>query len=86
MNTRKFFYGFMASLVLVASAACTQNTADDAAYEQGVDRTTVVNGDKRSVDRSTVVNGDRQSVDRSTVVNGDMQSVDRSTIVNGDSQ
>ncbi len=86
MNTKKLFYGLMAFVVLVASAACTQNSADDSAYEVGVDKTTIVNGDKKGVDRTTIVNGDRQSVDRTTIVNGDRQSVDRSTIVNGDAQ
>ena len=73
MNTKKFFYGFMAFSVLVGAAACTQNTADDAAYELGVDKTTIVNGDKQNVDKTKIVNGDMRSVDKTQLVNGDSQ-------------
>ena len=73
MNTKKFFYGLMALVVLVGAGACTQDSADNALYEQGVDRSTIINGDaKNSVDRSTIINGDaKKSVDRSTIINGD---------------
>ena len=54
----------MAFLVLAFSAACSQNSADDDVYEQGVDRSKVVY--EQSVDRSKVVY--EQSVDRSKVV------------------
>lgn len=71
MNTRKLFFGLMAFTIMIAAAACTENTADDAVYEQGVDKRTVINGDSKSVDKRTVINGDKKSVDKRTIVNGD---------------
>ncbi|WP_373074864.1 hypothetical protein [Zeaxanthinibacter enoshimensis] len=71
MNTRKVIFGlFACSLFLVAS--CTQNTAaEDGLYEQGVDKTKIINGDKKSVDKTKIINGDKKSVDKTKIINGD---------------
>ena len=61
----------MAFLVLAFTSACTENTADQDVYEQGVDKTKLINGDKKSVDKRNLVNGDKQSVDKRNLVNGD---------------
>lgn len=48
MNTKRILFGLMACAVLTLTAiSCTPNTADDETYEQGVDKTKMVNGDKR---------------------------------------
>ncbi|MEX0288503.1 MAG: hypothetical protein AB3N14_05285 [Flavobacteriaceae bacterium] len=69
MNTKKIFFGICACLFLMA-AACTPS-ADDQVYEEGVDKTKIVNGDIKNVDKSKLVNGDTRSVDKSILVNGD---------------
>ncbi|MCW5516699.1 hypothetical protein [Muriicola sp. Z0-33] len=56
---KKLLFGICAFLVLVGSA-CTANTADDQLYENGVDKTELVNGDKKSVDKTKIINGDNK--------------------------
>jgi hypothetical protein len=60
MNTKKILFGICTCLILMI-AACTPNTADDQVYENGVDKTKLINGDKRSVDKTQLVNGDKRS-------------------------
>ena len=58
----------MAISVLVAVAACTENTADDSVYEQGVDKTLIHNPNAgTSVDKTKISNPNRQSVDRTKI-------------------
>ena len=73
MNTRKFFYGIFAFIILAASVACTKDTADDSVYEQGVDRTKVTTGPQQSVDRTKVTTGPQQSVDRTKVTSSNQR-------------
>ena len=65
MNTRKLLYGIFAFLILAAAAACTQDTVDESAYEQGVDKSKVTTGPE-SVDKSKVTTSNR-SVDKTKV-------------------
>jgi hypothetical protein len=41
MNTKKIFFGLATILILMA-ASCTPNTADDQAYEQGIDKKDII--------------------------------------------
>lgn len=75
MNTKKFLYGFLACMVLIA-AACTDDSADNAVYEQGVDKTKVTTSN--SVDKSKVTTSN--SVDKSKVTSSNRNSVDKSKV------
>ena len=58
MNTRKLILG-IAMCCAVLAMSCSQSTAeDDGIYENGVDKTKLINGDKRSVDKTQLINGD----------------------------
>ncbi len=48
MNTKKIIFAMLASASLLA-VSCSPNTSaeDDQLYEQGVDKTKLINGDKR---------------------------------------
>ena len=59
MNMKKLLFGICTLLVLVGSA-CTSNSADDQVYENGVDKTKLINGDKQSVDKTKIINGDNK--------------------------
>ncbi|NAS13600.1 hypothetical protein [Poritiphilus flavus] len=61
MNTKKFLAGICTCLILMA-ASCTTDTADDQAYEQGVDRSKIT---IKNVDRSKITV--KNAVDRSKV-------------------
>ena len=51
MNTRKLILGLGMCFALLAMS-CSQSTAeDDGVYINGVDKTKLINGDKRSVDK-----------------------------------
>ncbi len=75
MNTKKFIFGALACLVLVL-AACTDDSADNALYEQGVDKSKVRSSN--SVDKSKVRSSN--SVDKSKVRSSNSQSVDKSKV------
>lgn len=61
MNTRKILLGLSMGIAFLA-LSCTQNyAADDSVYETGVDKSKLINGDKRSVDKSKLINGDKRS-------------------------
>lgn len=71
MNTKKVVFGLL-TFSLFLFAACTDSSvSEDSVYDQGVDRTKIINGDKKNVDRTKVINGDKRSVDRTKVINGD---------------
>lgn len=61
MNTKKLILGLCMGFAFLAMS-CTQNTTDeDGLYENGVDKTQLINGDKRSVDKTQLINGDKRS-------------------------
>jgi len=58
---KKLVFGLLACLTLLAVSCETTDTAsDDQLYEQGVDKTQLINGDKQSVDKSQLINGDKR--------------------------
>jgi len=71
---RKFVFGLMACVTLLAVSCETSDiAADDLVYENGVDKTKLINGDKKSVDKTKLINGDKRksSVDKTKLINGD---------------
>ena len=56
MNTRKIILGTCAGIAFLA-ASCTQNTADDGVYENGVDKTLITKTNKKSVDKTLITKG-----------------------------
>ncbi|MCX2719531.1 hypothetical protein [Lentiprolixibacter aurantiacus] len=52
MNTRKFFYGILTCLILMA-AACTESTAeDDQLYELGIDKKEII---LKGIDKKDII-------------------------------
>lgn len=70
MNTKKILFGILACVTFMA-VSCESSTAEDDLYENGVNKTQLINGDKRSVNKTQLINGDRRSVDKTQLVNGD---------------
>ena len=67
MNTKKFFYGVLACLVLVI-AACTNDSAnEDTVYEFGIDKMDVDTSNRVSIDKMDVDTSNRNSIDRMDV-------------------
>ncbi len=62
MNTKKILAGVFTCLILMA-ASCTTDTADDNAYEEGVNRSKITK--TNSVDRSKITT--TNSVDKSKI-------------------
>jgi hypothetical protein len=61
MNTKKLILGLSMGFAFLAMS-CTQNTAqEDGLYENGVDKTQLINGDKKSVDKTQLINGDKRN-------------------------
>lgn len=61
MNTKKLILGGCMGIAFLAMS-CSQNlSADDSLYETGVDKTKLINGDKKSVDKTKLINGDKKS-------------------------
>ncbi len=76
MNAKKIIFGALACLVLVL-AACTDDSADSALYEQGVDKTKVRSSN--SVDKTKVRSSN--SVDKTKVRSSNSrQSVDKTKV------
>lgn len=65
MNTKKFLYGTLTFMVLILAAACTNNSADAAEYEYGIDRMEVGEQEK-AIDRMEVGEQER-AIDRMEV-------------------
>ncbi len=73
---KKVVFGLMACATLLAvSCETTDVASEDQLYEQGVDKSQLINGDnKRSfVDKTQLINGDnkRSFVDKTQLINGD---------------
>jgi hypothetical protein len=68
MDTTKLFYGLLACLVLFV-AACTENTADDAIYEQGIDKNKIILDNKNSIDKNKIIlENQRESIDKNKII------------------
>ncbi|MDO6809007.1 hypothetical protein Q4603_10305 [Zobellia galactanivorans] len=70
---KKLAFGLLACVTLLAVSCETSDVAsDDSVYDNGVDKTQLINGDKKSVDKTQLINGDnRRSVDKTQLINGD---------------
>ncbi|MBU2972947.1 hypothetical protein [Zobellia sp. B3R18] len=73
---KKLVFGLLACASLLAVSCESSDVAsDDSVYEEGVDKTQLINGDsrKKSVDKTQLINGDsrRRSVDKTQLINGD---------------
>lgn len=53
MNTRKIFFALFTMAIFVIGA-CTTDTADDSAYEVGVDKTKITKQEKEGVDKTKI--------------------------------
>ncbi len=73
---KKVVFGLLACATLLTVSCETNDTASvDQLYEQGVDKTQLINGDKKRsfVDKTQLINGDkkRSFVDKTQLINGD---------------
>ena len=67
MNTRNILYGTLACAVLIVAAACTDNSADDSVYEDGIDKNKIIL--KRSIDKNKIIlkNNEASSIDKNKI-------------------
>jgi len=61
MNTKKLILGLFMGLLFLGMSCTKYTSSDDSLYENGVDKTKLINGDKRSVDKTKLINGDKRS-------------------------
>ena len=73
----------------IVSCETSDTASDDLLYEHGVDKTQLINGDKKNsfVDKTQLINGDKKKsfVDKTKLINGDKKGfVDKTQLINGD--
>ncbi|MBU2946362.1 hypothetical protein [Zobellia uliginosa] len=72
---KNLVFGLLACVALLTVSCESSDVAsNDSLYDEGVDKTQLINGDKRrrSVDKTQLINGDnRRSVDKTQLINGD---------------